>query len=331
MNATEEKYQQAQNEPINQPEDIEDTPKSEDLDEKNVDTESETKPKHNFARVNIRKPKEWNKKTYEQIRKDVREQLVDAGWVDVPDEVVDKFVDDIAQDVIKKKHRQSVFSALRLALVATLLTFIALVGSLLIDVGGKFVGKAEITHSIANTIHKGVVLDDIKMVYTKEKNVTVNNFWPILKPHLYYEKADLTLLKVLQDLKASLLVQDDLLSNEQSEFLVKINSLLAEYNKVNPFDGLDEQDLRDFKGLSYKLDKESYKKIEDEVLSLTSSMKLKNNLIHQYLSSSNTSLYISIAAFIFSVIISIWQLLTSRKSSQKQLIYEAMKEHNIAK
>lgn len=323
--------QDAQNEPF------EESPKpnSEATVETEVDTElndtQEAKKKFRFASVKIQRSKDWNKKSFKQIRKDVHKQFVEAGIDEVPDEIVDKFVDEITEDVIKKKYRQNVFSALRIALALTLVTFVVLVTSLLIDVSGKYVGKTEIASSMTNTINKDVSLDDIKMVYAKERSVTVDNFWPVFKPHLYYEKTDLTLHKVLQDIKAELLTKDDSLTSEELTFLDKLNGLLSEYNKVNPFDGLDEQDLRDFKGLSIKLDSTSYQKVEDEILSLTSSMKLKNSLIHQYLSSSNTSLYISIAAFVFSVIISIWQLLSSRKSSQKQLIYEAMKEHGLAK
>ncbi|HGF4942229.1 TPA: hypothetical protein ACF4E7_004543 [Vibrio parahaemolyticus] len=307
--------------------------KSEDFQEAhsdNVESIDGLKEKVTKRSFHIRKPKDWKEKSYRQLKDEVRKQFIEQGHDDVSDDVVEGIVDDITRDVVKREKRQRLFSFLRLSLLASLILFMVTFLLLLSDVNGKYVGKSELQLAIKNTVVKTVPLDDLKVVFVKKATPVTDSFWPIIKPHLYYEKPSLTLIDVLNDLKTEIYVKDGEMSQESLNFIKQIDTLISDYNKVNPFDGLDEQDIRDFRGIANKLDAPTYSLIEDEVSSLTSSMKVKNNLIHQYLSSSNTSLYISIAAFAFSVLISIWQLLTSRRSSQKQLIYEAIKEHQSA-
>ncbi|MFH4371213.1 hypothetical protein [Vibrio alginolyticus] len=294
-----------------------------DFEKQSIDT-SEKVDKKSFR---IKRPKNWKDKSYRQLKDEVRKQFIEQGHDDVTEEVIETIVDDITRDVVKREKRQKIFSLLRISLLLSLITSLVTVALLLSSTNDKFVGKTEIQVAMKNAVLKNVPLDDLKIVFAKTAVPISDSFWPIVKPHLYYEKASLTLVDVLNDLKTEIYIKDGAMSKESTQLISTINALVFEYNKVNPFDGLDEQDIRDFRGIADKLESPKYNLIQTELASLTSSMKVKNNLIHQYLSSSNTSLYISIAAFVFSVMVSIWQLLTSRRSSQKQLIYEAIKEH----
>jgi hypothetical protein len=293
----------------------------------NRSSSSEKNKKRHAESARIRRHRSWENKSYKELKEEVRKQFIEQGYDDVSDKVVESIAFSIIRDIERNKNRKNIFSLLRISLLFTSVAFLILLALLLSDIDGKYVGKSELQIAVKNTVIKDVSLDDLKIVFTKNSNNVVNNFWPILKPHLYYKKSGLTLIDILNDLKVDIYVQEGMLNKEQLSFVTKIDTLIIDYNKVNPFDGLDEQDIRDFRGISDKLNLSEYNLIQAELLSLTSSMKVKNNLIHEYLSSSNISLYISITAFLFSVIISIWQFYVSRRENAKKLVSEAIKEH----
>ncbi|HDX8340680.1 TPA: hypothetical protein RQN03_001427 [Aeromonas dhakensis] len=297
-----------------------------DYEDKNHSKNNQTQEKS----FRIKRPENFKEKSYQQLKDEVRKQFIEQGDEDVPEQVVESIVDGITKNVVKRERKLRIFSFLRISLLAAIVSFIAAFSLLLSNIDGKYVGKSELQEAIKNTVAKKAHLDDLKIVFTTKSTPVRDSFWPIFKPHLYYEQQNLTLIDVLNDLKTEIYIKENTLSNEDSEFIYYINNIITDYNKVNPFDGLDAQDVRDFRGIADKLEPLKYALIQEEVSSLTSSMKVKNNLIHQYLSSSNISLYISISAFIFSVIVSIWQILASRRSSQKQLIYDAIREHQQA-
>ncbi|MBO7928090.1 hypothetical protein J5X91_17795 [Pseudoalteromonas sp. K222D] len=295
-----------------------------DAEFENVD---EADDKEKDSGIKIKRPKDWRSKSYKELKEEVRKQFVEQGHDDVPDDIVEQIVDDITKDVAKRKIRQNVFSFVRLTLVASISVLTLSVFMLIFQTSDKFISKEELQIDITNAINKDIKLDDLKMVYRKQSSVYSNSLWPIVKPHLFYEKSSLTLITVLEDIKSKHLIKNSELVESDNKELKIIDAMTSEYNKINPFDGLDEQDIRDFKNISSSLSVEAYEKINDEIFSLTSSLKVKNNLINQYLNSSNLSLYISLSAFIFSVLVTLWQLLSSRRSSQKQLVAEAIKEH----
>lgn len=295
-----------------------------DAEFENVDPADKSKDE---SEIKIKTSKSWHSKSYKELKAEVRKQIEDQGHEDVPEEIIEEIVDNITKDVAKRKVRQNFFSFIRLSLVASIGVLTLSIFMLIYQSSDKYIGKDELQLDVINALNKNIPLDDLKMVYRKRSSVYSSSLWPIVKPHLFYEKSSLTLIMVLEDIKSKILVKASDLSDVDIKQLETISSMTAEYNKVNPFDGLDEQDIRDFKNISSNLPDNLYAEINDEILSLTSSLKVKNNLINQYLTSSNLSLYISLSAFIFSVFVTIWQLLSSRRSTQKQLVAEAIKEH----
>lgn len=288
------------------------------IDNKNVDEE---------IPVRIKWSSKWKKQSKEEIRKEVEKQILEQGIEDAPEDLIDEIVTDITKDVSKKSSAQKVKGLFRLSVLISasfsLLVFIIL----LLQVNDRFIPKEELQESLINALDKNVKLDDLKLVYQSESEPLSDSFWPILKPKFYYKKEDISLLSVLEDIKVKHLKSPDALSTENELLLTKVNEVIDQHNKVNPFDGLDNQSLKDFRSITDKLEPEQHKKIQDELLNLTASIKEKNRLIGQYLSSSNFSLYVSIAAFIFSILVTLWQFLPNRRLSQKQLIAEAIKEH----
>lgn len=270
---------------------------------------------------------QWRGKSQEELRREIQSQLKEQGLSDAPSEFVDKLALDVAKALGKKTRSQNLKSIFRLGVLTSVAIAVASFSAVMSQTAEKYVPREELRAALTNAIMKGCDIDDIKLVYQSEVGIPAETIWPLIKPYLYYEKASLSLLVVLNDLKVLKLKGEDTLDSAAVDFISKVNALIAEHNKVNPFDGLDEQSLRDFRGISYKLNEVEYNKIEDELLNLNSAIKERNNLIGQYLSSSNLSLYVSIAAFVFSIIVTLWQFLPNRKTSQKQLIAEAISEH----
>ncbi|MEC4875190.1 hypothetical protein MXF29_06215 [Pseudomonas sp. NC26] len=270
--------------------------------------------------------KDWKDKSHEQIREEVRKQINEQGAGNVSDKIISDIVDNIVKTVVKKEKNQSILLVWA-SVLATMLMGVLAGALILVDTTGKFVGKQDLQLSIRNSIIHGASLETLKTVFTNQSQNAESSFWPAFKPHLYYEKSTTTLADVLDDLKVGIYIRSASPVNNETIFLKKLEDLIFEYNKINPFDGLDEQDTRSFKNIAQKLNSSEYESAQDEISTIISSLKTKNSLIHQYLNSSNASLYISIAAFAFTLIFSLWQLVNSRRSSQKQLINEAIKEH----
>jgi hypothetical protein len=267
---------------------------------------------------------QWRDKSNEELRGEIENQLKEQGLSDAPPEFVDQLVSKVSEHLLKKNRWQRVRDFFRVSVIVSVLVTIATFTALMSQTADRYVSREEIRAALTNAILKGSNIDDLKLVYQHEVNNPSESIWPFVKPHLFYEKSSLTLLQVLNDLKVLKLASAKSLEAKDEEFVRQVNTLVLDHNKFNPFDGLDDQSLRDFRGISIKLTEPEYEKIKDELLNLNSSVKEKNRLIGQYLSSSNLSLYVSIGAFLFSIIVTIWQFVPKSKSSQQQLIAEAI-------
>lgn len=288
----------------------------------------ESKPKFRAGdfELNILK-EQWRNKSQAELKGEIEGQLKEQGLSDAPAEFIDQLVQNVSRDLSKRTRWENLKSFFSLTLMASMVVVVVSFLSVMYQAADKYVPREELRRALTNAIANSTDIDDIKLVYQYEVNNPSETIWSLIKPHLFYERSTLTLLQVLNDLKVSKLTSDKSLEAKESEFVSQVNALVLEHNKVNPFDGLDEQSLRNFRGISYKLTRDEYEKIKDELLNLNSAIKQKNNIITQYLGSSNLSLYVSVGAFGFSILVTLWQFLPSRRSSQKQLISEVMKEH----
>ncbi|WP_024873578.1 hypothetical protein [Tolumonas lignilytica] len=282
-----------------------------------------------MAEFSIKAKKTWFNKSHDEIIEEIRRQLDEQNVTDVDDNMIEKIAKDIEKELkiraASKKTR--LFAPLKLFMLLSILVTTISFSFLLIQGNNKFISKADTKTALHNALNKDISLDDLKLVYSKSTDNIANSIWVLLKPQYFYDKNKTNLNDVLQDIKIDIITQKEITSKEDGFLLTKINQYIQEYTKLNPLDGLNEQDKRDLKNIYSKLSADNYTLISDDLSSLTSSIKNKNDLINQYLNSSNLSLYISIAAFVFSVLITIWQLLPGRRISQKQIIAEAIKEH----
>ncbi|MDM9594978.1 hypothetical protein QU617_16860 [Pseudomonas guariconensis] len=269
----------------------------------------------------------WRDKSHAELRREIESQLKNQGLSDAPNEFIDHLVTNVSKDLRRKTRSQRLKNVAKTSIIAFMVSTFAILLNVMSERAEGYVPREELRAALTHAIEKDAGFDDVKLVYQHElNNNPVDTIWPLVKPHLYYEKSALSLLLVLNDLKVMKLTASEGLGSKDVDFISRVDALVLDHNRVNPFDGLDEQSLRDFRGISIKLNAEEYEKIKDELMNLNSSIKLKNSLIGQYLNSSNLSLYVSVAAFIFSIIVAIWQLFP-RKASQKQLIAEVVNEH----
>ncbi|PTO69377.1 hypothetical protein [Vibrio splendidus] len=293
--------------------------------------ESESSPKRvKFKKRIIKIPplSDLANKSQDELKAAIRKQLEQQLETDnLDDELVENVLEDVERKLSKKRvaDKKSLFGQmLSTAVLMVVTSFFIAMALTVLETKNKYVGKNDIREPIVNAINKGTQLEDIKIIYSKKSQPINIAFWALFKGHLYYETSSLTLQVVLEDLKVAKLTQSDSLSVDDKKFIGKLEGLLETYHKVNPFDGLDDQDIRDFKNISQSIGENEYHSIEDEIQSLASSMKTKNDLINQYLNSSNLSLYLSIFAITLTCIIFLYQTFVSRKSSQKQMIAEVI-------
>lgn len=286
---------------------------------------SESTPKRSFQ---IRRPKDFHEKTREQIEKDIINQMTDQGIdpKDIDYEFVKRITDDITGRVKRKEIGQSVIKKIRFMTLISMLAVLATASILVFQVADRFVEKEQIQNDIEFSIKNGATLDELKIIYRNNAQ-PVDSLWPVVKKNRYYDLNNLTLQRVLEDIKTKKLINPNGIKDEENELRKLIDTALSEYVRVNPFDGLDDNDKKMLSNIGIKLSSDIYDRIKPEVEGLTSSLKIKNSLIKEYLSSSNMSLYISLAAFVFAILVTFWQFLPKTKASQKQLISEAIKDH----
>ncbi|AJQ48247.1 MULTISPECIES: hypothetical protein [Pseudomonas] len=299
-----------------------------DCDGKRVDGSFKQEEKFPASEFQLSIEDKWQDKSHDELRAEVENQLKGQGLSDAPPKFIDELVLKIYNDLGAKRRTQRIKAFFKVIVLSCLaLSFAGLMGSMS-RMAESYVSREEVRGALTNVILKGANIDDVKLVYLSEVSGNpVDSIWPYLKPYLYYEKGSLTLLQVLNDLKVARLKGEQKLDDQDLGFIAQIDSLVLEHNKVNPFDGLDEQSLRDFRNISLKLNGVEYDKVKDELLNLNSAIKEKNRLIGQYLSSSNWSLYVSIFGVIFSVgVVVVGQIFSMRKPSQKQLIIDALNE-----
>ena len=260
-----------------------------------------------------------------EIERQIRQQDPE-----VPDDVIAEIVSDIASDVVKEQHRNSVTGRLlRLILPALMLGALASILSTILVRGllEPSIEKAPIQADILRAIRNGADIDALKIVYSTRAR-PVDGFAKVLRRQDFYKSSEAHLHSVLNDLKANSLTQEKQLSDEERLLLVKLNLLIAEYTKVNPFEGLEENQKRDLSNIARKLTPEQYAQVSDDIASIVVELKQKNSLVTKYLNSSDISLWLSIVALALTVGVTFWQFRPKARKTQKELIQEALNEFN---
>ena len=259
------------------------------------------------------------------------ERQIKAQDSELPEEVLQSIVQELANDIKKEQKQDPVFSRLaRLILpLIMLMLFVLMFSAILIrQILVPMVEKAPIQKDIFAAIQNGADVEMLKVVF-RTRTKASENLAALFRPREYYQDSVATLMNVMNDLKTNIFIQNQPPSNQEKLLLSRMDELLAEYGKINPFDGLEESQKRDLTNLARKLSAESYTKISDDVASLVVELKQKNTLVTKYLTSSDISLWLSILALALTVGLAFWQFRPKARKTQKELIQEALSEFNL--
>ncbi|HCV03242.1 hypothetical protein L1264_08655 [Pseudoalteromonas sp. APAL1] len=175
--------------------------------------------------------------------------------------------------------------------------------------------KSQVQADISTMVGNGANLDSLKHYFSTTFDQEWGLFYRWNNEKSDHYREDVSLLTVLKDIKN----QGYLKGSTDSNNMNNISALIAEYQQRNPFDGLEINQKDLFDNIRVKLD-ENYLVVSNDLNKLSDELSQKNKLVTQYLSDSQTSLYISIASLAFGVVFPVVSLLFSRRKSSNKLL-----------
>jgi len=254
------------------------------------------------------------------------ERQIRAQNTGFSDEVIAKLVNSVSRDfMLDVKRRISVRR--RLLVAAVFVSCLVAIVPLFLSrgSGAPFVEKAPIQAEILNAIVNNADIDALKLVFATRSHPG-NGLVPLLRPREFYASSEAHLLSVLNDLKVGVLTRSAPPSDAEKALLVRIDQLIVEYTKINPFEGLEENQKRDLSNIARKVSPDEYAMIAEDVGNVVVELRNKNALVSKYLNSSDISLWLSIVALVVTVAGAFWQYRPKARKTQKELIQEALVE-----
>lgn len=188
-----------------------------------------------------------------------------------------------------------------------------------------YTNKEELKTKLQKVIRNGGDLELVKHIYKERPRKQLGLDYIFKKEEFEAENYphDISLNVVLRDLFV------DYYQNRDIEFdtllYMGLTLILDEYEKKNPFDNLEENQRYSFENIQEKLGLD-YAYIQSDIIKIVDELKHKNDLTNKYLNLSETSLNLSIVAFITTIVLSIWQILQGHYSNKRmKKFYENMK------
>lgn len=136
---------------------------------------------------------------------------------------------------------------------------------------------------------------------------------------LYYDNKDLTLSKVLEDLRSDYF-HDSVPQNKIDTLYVNsVNSILDEFSRNNPFEELEPDQRIYFQNVQTRLPDE-YDLIKEDMMHISNALKDKNALTKEYLQKSTISFWISIAAVIITLALGLVQIFQNNSKAKEDTI-----------
>jgi hypothetical protein len=200
-----------------------------------------------------------------------------------------------------KKRLYRLFLLLPIALSLSMATLILTISN---PEDKKYTEKAPIKEVMRNTIKNGGELSSIKHIYNTRNIENVFVYNPFSDKRKNYYTDDYPLSGILNDLLVDYL-QDS--KGKDSVYYAALCHIIAENEKQNPFDNLEENQKYSFESIQLKLDS-AYTKISHDVIKIAEELNSKNQLVNKYLNKSDISFYISIAALIITILFSGFQI-----------------------
>lgn len=168
-----------------------------------------------------------------------------------------------------------------------------------------YFAKEPIKVIMRNTIKNGGDLRSIKHIYNTRQleGLDIQKIFHPNKLNDYYIE-DYPLSDILDDLMIDYL-QDGI--NKDSMYYQALSYIIEDNERQNPFDNLEDNQKYNFENIQTKLDS-AYIKISPDITKIADELNNKNQLVSKYLSKSEMSFYISIAAVIITIILSLIQI-----------------------
>lgn len=189
--------------------------------------------------------------------------------------------------------------------------FIALIrtGYWLFELISPFEGysnQKEVSTVITKAISNGADLDSIQIIF-ENREISDSFFTRIYpKPDNVYEEP-IKLENVLGDIKSQ-----QFMNKPDDSTLQKLNLLIEEHRKSDPFATLQELQRERFNNVRAKLG-DQYTLVEGDVVKISEELAKQNDLVKEYLATSTASFWISIIGLFLSISLSGYQLYKSNK------------------
>lgn len=176
----------------------------------------------------------------------------------------------------------------------------------------QYVGKAELKKDISRVIKNGSNLNVVTIVYNNrvtETNRKLRNY----SQELFYDNESLTLYTVMADLLSDYYL-DSLPNKSDSVYSNQLVSLIEEFSRNNPFEELEPDQRVYFQNVQAKIP-EQYDLVKEDLMRISKTLKEKNVLTEHYLQKSNLSFWISVAAFIISLLFGFIQIRQNKSNA----------------
>ena len=173
--------------------------------------------------------------------------------------------------------------------------------------------SADIKTKIKKTILNGADITVVKHLYSSKELYTVGIFDKIFNLHQNENKypENTSLNVILKDIKS-----EYYLTKGDSGLLTRLDAIIIENDQLDPFENLDPNQKFMFQNVRQKLDS-NYTIIQQDFNRIADDLKNKNVLLDKYLDKSDQSYWISIIALIFSVVVSVFQVIQSNSSNKR--------------
>lgn len=241
-------------------------------------------------------------------------------------------VNNIFEEIEMRSQKERKFFTFAYAII--ILTSLAISSFVLFHFDAKYeyyTNKEELKTKLQKVIRNGGDLELVKHIYKERPRKQLGLDYIFKKEEFEAENYphDISLNVVLRDLFV------DYYQNRDVEFdtllYMGLTLILDEYEKKNPFDNLEENQKYSFENIQEKLGLD-YAYIQSDIIKIVDELKHKNDLTNKYLSLSETSLNLSIIAFITTIVLSIWQIVQGYYSNKRmKKFYENMKNDKDSK
>lgn len=217
--------------------------------------------------------------------------------------------------VFQRMERENRRRRLILLFLFIPLTSLMVALSLLVLDDKKYIDKKQVQLDLTTIVKNGGDLKAIRQAFSSQPLVSSLKLTFTSKSS-YYDSS-IPLSSVLADLRVNSF------RDNEGENLPLLDRVISEYEQVNPFDKLLNNQKYYFENIRIK-NGDDYPNISNDINNIADEMHQKNLLVEEYLGDSKMSFWISILAVMLSLLIGGYQIFSGRPEAMKKLILGAM-------